>query len=186
MHSGFSLNENLSERALLAASTNDYIRCLRVEVSASGVREWSSNRISNIIPRDQIRQITLCSGTDVKYPFCQYVLGLALFLIGLLGLAVSLLEVIGQGYLVQSEPGVIMLPLTPLALLFTAGIGFWILAGIFRVRYFFMIETKKGASKISFGKSADVDEIKRFIWKMKMSFGYVIDVPTFPTEAQLG
>ena len=185
MHYGFSLNGNSSERALSAAGINDYIRCLRVEVSASGIRQWSSNRTSNIIPRDQIRRITLCSGTDAKYPFFQYVLGLVLFSIGLLGLAVSLLEVIGRGYLVQSEPGVIVLPLTPLALLLTAAIGFWILAAIFRVRYYFMIETKKGTRKIFFGKSTDVDEIRRFIWKVKMSFGYVIDLSTLPPETQL-
>jgi hypothetical protein len=185
MRAAFSLRDNSSERGLLAAN-DDYIRCLGVEVSASGIRQWSSNRISNIIARDQIRQITLCSGTDVKYPFCQYVLGLALFSIGLLGLAVSLLEVIGRGYIVQvqSNPGVIMLPLTPLGLLFIAGIGFWVLASIFSVKYFFMIETQKGAHKISFGKPTDVEEIRRFIWKMKMSFGYVIDIANFPTETQ--
>ena len=176
MHSRFSSNNNSSERGSLTGVTNDHIRCFRVEVSGSGICELSGKRIAINVPRDQIRQIKLCSGTDVKYPFFQYSLGLALFSLGLIGLGVTFFSAIGRGYLLRSEAGAFVLPLIPLALWFIAGIGFWFLAGVFRVRYFLLIETKKGTSKIFFGKVADVNEIERFIWRVNMRFGYAIEI----------
>jgi hypothetical protein len=183
MNSGLSLNIDSPERGPLPADTSDHIRCLRVEVSASGIREWRNNKISRIIPRDQIRQITLCSGTDVKYPFCRFGVGLALFSLGLIIAAASFLALIGRGF--PSEPGIFMLPLTPLALLVIAAIGLWTLAGVFRVGHFFLIETEKGVRRISFGNTADIGEIRRFIWKVKMRFGYVIGVSALHAETQL-
>lgn len=175
MYPDISFSNGSSKRDLSAADANDRIRCFRVEVSSSGICEWSGNRISNTIPRDQIRQITLCGGTDVKSPFLRFFLGIILFPFGLIGSALKFLAVAGGGH-PQLESGMFVLPLTPIALWFIAGIGFWLLAGIFRVRYFFQIETEKGPRKIYFGKSAHIDEIRRFIWNAKMSFGYVIDI----------
>lgn len=167
---------NFGKRGFLAAGAKDHVRCFRVEVSGSGICELSGKRIAVNIPRDQIRRINLCSGTDVKYPFFRYSLGLALFSLGVIVLALTFLSAVGRGYPVHSESGAFVLPLVPLALWFIAGIGFWLLAGVFRVRYFFLVETEKSTSKIFFGKAADVDEIKKFIRRVNMRFGYAIDI----------
>ena len=187
MDTDLSISENSSENGFSPAG--DHIRCLKVEVSAHGICELNGGRVSNVIPRDNIRQITLCSGTDVRYPFGQFAAGLAIFALGLLGLAADFLDAIAiaRGYPVQPDPGVFFLPMNPLAFFLIAGIGFWVLSGVFRVRYFFMIETEKGERRVSFGKPADLNEIKRFIWKMKMRFGYAIDdISAFSPETELG
>lgn len=176
MHTDLSISGNASANGPLSAGSNDHIRCLRVEVSAQGIRERKGDKVSPIIPRDKIRQITFCSGTDVRYPFGQFALGLVVFALGLLGLAANFLEAIAaaRGYSVQSDP-VFFLPMNPAAFFLIAATGFWVLSCVFRVRYFFIIDTEKGARRISFGKSADLNEIRGFIWKMKMRFGYAID-----------
>ena len=161
-----------------------HIRYSGVEVSAFGIGKPGSPGPSDIILRNKIRRITLCNGTDVQNPFSQFGAGFVLLFLGLVGLIAELLTVIGQGHPVQSEPGSIMVPLTLLALFFLAAIGFRILAGVFRVKFFFLIETKKDAHRIFFGESANADEIKEFIWIIKKRFGYAINIPSFSAEPQ--
>ena len=182
MSSDISLSGSLTEDPLTSGAAGR-LRCSRVEMSASGIREWRRNRISNIIPRDRIRKITLCNGTDVRYPFGRFALGFALISLNLLNLAVDFLDVMAKGHAVQAGTAFI-LPLAPLVHLSMAAMGFLVLSGVFRVRYFFQIDTDKGISRISFGKSASDSEVRQFIWEVKKRFGYVIDTYTHTIETE--
>lgn len=160
----------------MATGASGSLRCFQVEVSGTEICELSGERISVTIPREQIRRIKLCYDTNAKNPFCQFFLGFTLFSLGLIGLVVTFFAITGRGYPIRSDPGVFVLPLIPIALWFMAGTGFWLLAGVLRARYFLLVETEKGLHKIFFGKSADVNAIRRFIWKAHMNFGYAIDI----------
>jgi len=165
-----------AKEAAVTTGSNDSIRCSTVEISGTNITELQCNKIFVTIPREQIRQIKLCYDTCAKYPFCQYFLGFTLFSLGLIGLIVVLYASLGGGSLVQSKSGAFVLPLIPAALWLMVGIGLWLLSGIFRARYLFLIDTEKGIQKIFFEKSADINEVQQFIRRAQLNFGYAIDV----------
>src|SRR5208337_3969114 len=131
-----------SKEAALITGSSDSIRCSKVEISGTNISELHCDRIFVTVPREQIRQIKLCYDTSAKNPFCQYFLGFTLFSMGLIGLIVVFYASLGGGSLVQAKSGEFVLPLIPAALWLMVGIGLWLLSGIFRARYLFLIDTE--------------------------------------------
>jgi|GEM_PF-2446433 hypothetical protein len=179
---GYNVNNALidaelrSKEAVLITGSNNSIRCSKVEISGTNISELHCDGIFVTVPREQIRQIKLSRDTSAKNPFCQYFLGFTLFSIGMIGLIVVFYASMGGVSLLQSESGEFVLPLVPAALWTMVGIGLWLLSGIFRTRYLFLISTENGIQKIFFEKSADVNEIQQFIMRAHLNFGYSIDV----------
>ena len=165
-----------SKEAALITGSNDSIRCSKVEISETTISEIHRDRIFVTVPREQIRQIKLCYDTSAKNPFCQYFLGFTLFSIGLIGLIVVFYASIGGGSLIQAKSEEFVVPLVPAALWLMVGTGLWLLGGIFRAKYFFLIDTENGIRKFFFENSGDINEIQQFIRRAHLNFGYVIDV----------
>jgi hypothetical protein len=167
---------------LVSESNGNLIRCSKAEISADKVSEIDGKRIVFSIPRETIRQIKLGHDTDVKHPFCQYFLGFSLLSLGLIGLLVVFFVSSGKVSLTQNVSGDFVLPLIPISLWVITGAGFWLLAGIFRARYHLLIETEKETRQIFFEKATDVSEIRQFIRRARMDFGYCIDASVLDKE----
>jgi hypothetical protein len=167
---------------LVSESEGNFIRCSKAEISADKVSEIDGRRIVFSIPREQIRQIRLGHDTAVKYPFCQYFLGFSLLSLGLIGLIVVFFASSGKVSLTQNVSGDFILPLVPVGLWVITGVGLWLLAGIFRARYHLSIETEKETRRIFFEKATDVNEIRQFLRKARMDFGYCIDASVLDKE----
>ncbi len=152
------------------------VRYSKVEISGSGIIEYDGGGIVVTIPREQIRQIKLCYDTKAKNPFCQYFLGFTLLSLGVIGLLVTFFTGVSGSLVVQTEPGTFLIPLVPAALWLMTGAGLWLLIGIFSARYHLRIDSEEGIRKIFFDKKANVGEIRQFIRRAQLNFGYAIDV----------
>ncbi|MGD0887021.1 MAG: hypothetical protein ABSA46_19435 [Thermodesulfovibrionales bacterium] len=165
------------KRLLLVVDSDiNSIRYSKVEISDSGIIERNGNSIVITIPREQIRQIKLCYDTMAKNPFCQYFLGFTLLSLGLIGLLVTFFAGVHGNSPAHAEPGTFVFPLVPAALWLMIGAGIWLLMGIFRARYHLWIYTETGIRKIVFDKTVDIGEIRQFIRKAQVNFGYEIDM----------
>jgi hypothetical protein len=161
---------------LIMDSDNNSIRYSKVEISDSGIIEHAGDGIVVAIPRGQIRQIKLCYDTKARNPFCQYFLGFTLFSLGVIGLGVTFLAGLSGVLLAQAGPGTFAIPLVPVTLWLMVGAGFWLLMGIFSARYHLLIDSEGGVRKIFFDKSADITDIRQFIRRAHLDYGYAIDV----------
>ncbi len=161
---------------MIIDANNNSLRCPKIEITGTNISELDGERPVLTIPRGQIRQIKLCYDTRAKNPFCQYFLGFTLLSLGLLGLMVTFFAGLSGGLDVQAEPGSFVIPIVPAALWLMTGVGFWLLMGIFKARYYLMIDREEGMQKFFFDRTADIGEIQTFIRKAKLKFGYTIDV----------
>ncbi len=166
---------NLRKEAALVTTANGAIRCSRVEISETGISELDGEKVLATFRRDQIRRIQLCYATNAKYPFFQYFLGFTLLSFALIGLLVTFLGSAGGRLIIRPESVGFPLPIVPTLQWLMAGIGFWLLVGIFSGRYLFLIDTGNQTHKIFFEKSVDIDEIRQIIRKAQLKFGYAID-----------
>ena len=160
---------------MAADSNNSSMAYAEIEISDTAVRKIDDGRVVITIGKERIRQIRICYDTEARNPFCQYFLGFVMLSLGLLGLVVTFFASTGVGGLAASEPGEFVVPLIPVILWVMAGIGFWLLLGIFQARYHLCIDTDRGALRVSFGKAAEVAEIRRFIRMANQKYGYEID-----------
>jgi hypothetical protein len=160
---------------LAADSESISITYSKIEISGTSIRKVDDGRIIATIGKEQIRKIRLCYDTEARNPFFQYFLGFTLLSLGLLGLVVTFFASAGGGDLAASEPGEFVIPLVPVILWTMAGIGLWLLLGIFRARYNLYIDTDNGARRIFFDKAAEVAQIRQFIRLANQKFGYEID-----------
>ncbi|MDA8103956.1 MAG: hypothetical protein M0Z71_01120 [Nitrospiraceae bacterium] len=165
-----------TKAGLVIKTDHNSIRCPTLEISGTAIRELDGDKTVFTVPREQIRHISLFYDTGVKNPFCHYFLGFVLFLIGLIGLIAVLLASAGGHPLIQPETGVSELTPLLLGLWSVIGIGLWLLMSIFRARYQLLIDTASGVRKVPFPKSMDLQQIRQFIRRAHMFFGYEIDV----------
>ncbi|MDA8431605.1 MAG: hypothetical protein M0Z60_01430 [Nitrospiraceae bacterium] len=152
------------------------IRCPTLEFSGTAISELEGDKTVFTVPRDQIRRLTLLYESEVKNPFCRYFMGFVLFFLGLVGLiAVMLASAIGHP-LLQPETGSSELAPLLLLLWLLIGVGIWLLSAIFSARYRLLIDASGGQHKVSFAKAMTLLEIRQFIKRAQMFFGYEIDV----------
>ncbi len=163
------------EAVLAINSDGSSIAYSKVEISGTDLRKIDDGRIVITIGKGEIRQIRLGYDTEARHPFLQYFFGFTLFSLGLLGLVVTFFANTGVRDVAASEPGEFVLPMIPVILWIMAGIGFWLLLGIFRARYHLCIDTDNGVRRIFFDKTAEVTEIRQFIRMANQKFGYEID-----------
>ncbi len=152
------------------------IRCSTLEISGTSISRLEGDKIVLTVPREQIRHIVLIYDSDVKNPFCRYLLGFVLLLLGLIGLTAVLLASAGGRPLIQPETGSSEIAPIIIALWAMMGIGIWLLMGIFRARYQLLIHTPNGPQRAPFSNSMKVPEIRQFIRRAHMFFGYEIDI----------
>lgn len=169
-----------NRRELAIDLNNNSIRYAQVEISGSNIRGIEKGGALLTIRREEIRRIRLCYGTEAHNPFFQYFVGFILFFLGLLGLAVTFFALAAGGGMAPVKPGEFVIPLVPIALWLMTGIGFWLLLGIFRARYTLCIDTDSAVRGVVFAKTAKAMEIRQFLRRANLKFGYEIDLSLLP------
>ncbi|MDA8164363.1 MAG: hypothetical protein M0017_04950 [Desulfobacteraceae bacterium] len=159
----------------MAICTSNPLKCSQVEISGTGISEIHGKRVVVALPREQIRQVTLCHDSSARHPFSQYFLGYVLLIFGMLGLLVDFLASAG-GALIHIGHGEFVLPLIPITHWVMIGVGFWLLRGVFRARYHLLVETERGKRKVFFEKNANIEDIQRFARMAQLLHGYTIDL----------
>jgi hypothetical protein len=165
-----------AEAASVIHSDHNSVRCPTLEISGTAISALDGDKVVYTVAREKIRRIILVYESDVKNPFCRYFLGFVLFLLGVIGLIAVLLASAGGHPLLQPETGSSELAPIILALWILIGAGLWLLMGVFRARYQLMIDSNEGISKVPFAKSMDLQQVRQFIRRAQMFFGYEIDV----------
>ena len=155
--------------------------CSNVKISSSGISQLDGNDIVETVPKEEIRTIKLCHDSRSSRPFLRFSSGFILIAIGLVFLTTVFLIAEGGLFFVQLKSGTLGVPVIPIALWIIVGFGLWLILGVFRGRYNFLIKTDTGTRKIFFSESADIREIRRFIERAARELGYEIDVSLLDT-----
>lgn len=130
-----------------------------------------------MVPKEEIRRITLSHDSMSRHPFLQFLAGFVLTVTGLiLGIAAFILADEGGVFLVEVKPLVVKVPIIAMGLCLLIWLGLWLLKGVFRGRYNFLIDTEKGTRKVFFEEPADIQEIAQFVRRAQQELGYHIDV----------
>ncbi len=157
------------------------MRCSTVQILGSGISQIEKDGAALTIPKDEITQITLCYDPKTRHPFLHFLAGFGLVTTGLVFLIAAFILAEGGVYTLQIKSLIFRIPFAPLVLWAMVGIGLWILLGVFRGRYNFLIKTGKGNRKIFFPESTDIREIRQFVERAHRELGYDIDVSIMDT-----
>ena len=157
------------------------MRCSKVEISESAISQLDGGTVVAIVPKEEIREVTLCHDSQSRYPFLRFFTGFVLILFGLILLADAFLKAEGGVVLVHIKSFTLGIPVIPILLWGLIGGGIWLIRGVFRGRFNFSIKSVNGDRKIFFGEAADVKEIRDFVGRAVHEFGYEIDASLFDT-----
>ena len=157
------------------------MRCSTVEISGSAISQLEGGAVVELVPKEEIREVTLCHDSRSRYPFLRFFTGFVLILFGLILLADAFLKAEGGVVLVRIKSFTLGVPVLPLLLWGMIGGGIWLIRGVFRGRFNFLIKSVNGDRKIFFGEAADVKEIRDFVGRAVHEFGYEIDASLFDT-----
>ncbi len=157
------------------------MRCSTVQISGSGISQIEGNMITVTVPKGEIRKIALSYDPKSRHPFLQFLAGFGLIVTGLVLIIAAFIMAEGGVFPVQIKSFTIRIPLAPIVLWAMVGIGLWLLIGVFRGRYNFLVKTEKGTRKIFFEESADIRDIRQFVMRAMHEFGYDIDVSIMDT-----
>ncbi len=152
------------------------MKCSIVQILGSGISQIENNKIVAIVPKEEIRLIKLSHDSRSRHPFLRFLAGFVLMVTGLILLLAEFIVAEGGIVFLQMKSFVFGFPIVPILLWTMVGVGAWLLIGVFRGRYNFLIKTDRGMRKIFFEESADIREIREIITRAKNEFGYDIDV----------
>jgi hypothetical protein len=153
--------------------------CSTVQILGTGISQIENNRVVNMVPKEEILYIKLSHDSRSHRPFLRFLAGFVLMATGMILLLAEFIIAEGRIISLQLKSFTFGLPFIPILLWSMVGVGAWLLIGVFRGRYNFLIETKKGIQKIFFDESTDIREIRDFIIRAKDELGYDIDVTLF-------
>lgn len=158
------------------------IECAKMKISGTEIVQFKGEKAAITVPREKIRRIKLSYDSRAGNPFCQFFLGFIMLALGSIGMITIFLAAVGRPTFFQSGAEGGSLPLFPVVFWLMIGTGIWCLAVVFQSRYQFLIETEGGTCKLFFDKSTDVEDIRRFVRKAHMYFGYDIDASILDKE----
>ncbi len=150
--------------------------CSTVQILGSGISQIENNEAVTTIPKEEILQIKLSHDSRSRRPFLRFLAGFVLMVTGLILLFAEFIIAEGGIVSLQLKSFTFGLPIVPILLWAMVGVGAWLLIGVFRGRYNFLIKTEKGMRKIFFDESADIREIRDLVIRAKDELGYDIDV----------
>ncbi len=157
------------------------MRCSTVEISGSAISQVDGGTVVATVPKEDIRKVTLCHDSRFRHPFLRFFIGFELILFGLIFLTEAFLKAEGGVVFLPVKSFMIGIPVLPILLWGIVGEGLWLIMGVFRGTYSFLIETAGGDRKILFGESSDAGEIRDFVGRAVSEFGYEIDASLFET-----
>jgi hypothetical protein len=164
-----------SPKGLETTEGPDPIRYSGVEISGGEICELWHEKPFLKVPREHIKLIKLSLDTPARNPFCQFFMGFIMVFMSTVWLAMLFLASWSGILAMELEEDVVRVPLAAMALWVMAGGGFWLLLGVFRSRYQFIIQTEHRVRKIFFEKAASTEGLDIFIRKARLDFGYEID-----------
>ncbi len=150
--------------------------CSTVQILGSGISQIENSKVVTMVPKEEILQIKLSHDSRSRRPFLRFLAGFVLMVTSLILLLAEFIIAEGGIVSLQLKSFTFGLPIGPILLWSMVGIGAWLLIGVFRGRYNFLIKTKKGMQKIFFDESADIREIRDLVIRAKDELGYDIDV----------
>ncbi len=157
------------------------MRCSAVEISRSAISQFDGGTVVANVPKEEIREVTLCHDSRSRYPFLRFFTGFVLILFGLILLADALLKAEGGVVLLHIKSFTLGIPVIPILLWGMIGGGTWLIRGVFQGRFNFLIRTGTGDRKVFFGEAADTREIRDFVGRAVSEYGYEIDASLFDT-----
>jgi hypothetical protein len=157
------------------------MRCSTVEISGSAIRQLDGGAVVAKVPKEEMRKVTLCHDSRSRYPFLRFFTGFVLILFGLILFADAFLKAEGGVVLLHIKSFTLGIPVLPILLWGMIGGGIWLIRGVFRGRFNFLIKTGTGYRKIFFGEAADIREIRNFVGRAVSEYGYEIDASLFDT-----
>ena len=155
--------------------------CSTVQISASGISQLADGGIATTVPKDAIRRVMLAHDSRSRRPFLRFFAGFVLVVTGLIVLIAAFIMAEGGVYRVRIQSLTLGVPLAPIVLWLMVAWGLWLIIGVFRGRYNFLIETDGGRKKIFFSEAADIGEIARFAARANSELGYAIDLSIMDT-----
>ncbi len=157
------------------------MRCSNVQISVAGISQLEGNGVVTTIPREEIVAVRLCHDSRSRRPFLRFSSGFILVAVGLVFLTTAFLMAEGGVLLLELKSVTLGVPVIPIVLWGAVGFGLWLILGVFRGRYNFVINTSTGIRKIFFTDTADIREIRSFIERAVRELGYEIDVSLLDT-----
>jgi hypothetical protein len=157
------------------------MRCSTVEISGSSIHQLDGGAVVANVPKEEIREVTLCHDSRSRYPFLRFFTGFILILFGLILFADAFLKAEDGVVLLHLKSFTIGIPVISILLWGMIGGGVWLIRGVFRGRFNFLIKTSMGDRKIFFGEAADTREIRHFVGRAVSEYGYEIDASLFDT-----
>jgi hypothetical protein len=133
-----------------------------VRVGADGIAEVDGPVATIFVPRTDIITVELRHGSGAQRPVVALVLGMILFVLSILPLIM-----IGNA-LRRSEP----FPAKVIAAIAFAIPALWLIDLSVRRRWFLRVQTRRGARKILFPKTADQVSAESFLSSCRSRFGY--------------
>jgi hypothetical protein len=155
--------------------------CSKVQILSSGISQFEGSKLVAAVSKEGIRQVKLCYDSRSRHPFLQFLAGFVLMLTGLIMLLAEFVIAEGGIMFIQMKFVTFGLPIVPILLWAMVGAGAWLLIGVFRGRYNFLIKTDVGIRKIYFEESVDIRDIRDFITRAKVELGYEIDATIMDT-----
>jgi len=157
------------------------MRYSTVEISESAISQLDGGTVVANVPKEEIRKVILCHDSRSRYPFLRFFTGFVLILIGLILFADAFLKAEGEVVLLHIKSFTLGIPVIPILLWGMIGGGIWLIRGVFRGRFNFLIKTGTGDRKVFFGEATDTRDIRDFVGKAVSEYGYEIDVSLFDT-----
>ncbi len=153
------------------------LRYSGVMISAESISRMRRGKPVATVPRERIINLKLCNDTGVRNPFCHFLLGFTMVMLGAIGDFIVLVSSLSGVRLdADVDPEGLVIPLIPVGFWVMIGTGLLLLVGVFRAKYHLLIETGQGITRIFFEKPADQQEIRRFLAKAGAEFGYEFDI----------
>ncbi len=158
-------------------SGSGHLRCSGVMISPNSISRLRRGKPVKTIPRERIIKLKLCRDTGVKRPFCHFLSGFTMVMLGVIGEFIILVSSLtGLRLDADTDPEGFVIPLIPVGFWVMLGTGLFLLVGVFRAKYHLLVETGHGITRIFFEKPAGRDEICQFLSKAGTEFGYEFDI----------
>ncbi len=150
--------------------------CSSITITAAGISQRSGTAdVATMVPKEEIRGITLSHRSRSRHPFLSFFAGFILVITGLVFLIAAFMMAEGGIVEMHLQALSFSVPVVPILLWSMVGAGLWLILGVFRGSYAMTITMDGGVRTLCFSESADIVDILRFIGRANRELGYSID-----------
>lgn len=141
--------------------------------SANEISEIDNDKVILSIPKEKIKNIILTHGCSVNRPFIQLVIAVVLLALGYFAGILPIKNYINQ---LINNPDIDRRPTfyTLFMALIWTPLGIYLVADVFKRRYYLLIETATGRQKIVFKDNLSKEKLFNFINNIRDKYRYSI------------